>query len=428
MESSIVVLFGLYFIQGLPYGLQAGFMPIYLRTKGSSLAHVSAFKLLLAPWFLKGTWAPLVDRYGTKMRWLRASVAAMCVACCALAATDPGDSSFAALIFALNVFSATQDVAVDGVAMQTLSASELGAGNTAQVVGYKVGAAAAGLLGVVEARVGWTRMFLMLSAIYAVSYALLSAFEPKNVDAGTSGVASPKSSEQSFHGDQSEIADACQRAPGKESWESLYRSLLHTDGTLWVATFVLTYKLGEQGAISLMPLFLVDSGMSSSRVTFWCGILGMTASIAGSFWGGHLVTNRRIAPAYVALRHCTLRIIPMLAMLWVTWSMHLHGSLSILEDFSSLAGLCLLHFHGGVVTTATFTLMMQCSRNAPPRCQATHYTLLATAEVLGKMALTVALGGVAETCGYVPSLALALLLSVYPLYSLRSCPSAFLDG
>jgi len=69
------------------------------------------------------------------------------------------------------------------------------------------------------------------------------------------------------------------------------------------------------------------------------------------------------------------------------------------EDPSMLS-LLLLTLLSGIVTTATFTLMMQCSRQAPPGVQATHYTILATCEVVGKLAFTSVCGWLADFAGY----------------------------
>jgi len=65
-----------------------------------------------------------------------------------------------------------------------------------------------------------------------------------------------------------------------------------------------------------------------------------------------------------------------------------------------MLSLLLLTLLSGIVTTATFTLMMHCSRQAPPGVQATHYTLLATTEVVGKLAFTSVCGWLADLAGY----------------------------
>jgi len=65
-----------------------------------------------------------------------------------------------------------------------------------------------------------------------------------------------------------------------------------------------------------------------------------------------------------------------------------------------MLSLLLLTLLSGVVTTATFTMMMQCSRRAPPGVQASHYTVLATCEVVGKLAFTSACGWLTDYAGY----------------------------
>lgn len=51
----------LYFIQGLPYGLQDKFIPLMLIMKGHSHSTVALTRLLLLPWLMKPLFAPLID-------------------------------------------------------------------------------------------------------------------------------------------------------------------------------------------------------------------------------------------------------------------------------------------------------------------------------------------------------------------------------
>lgn len=167
-SSSVVLLTFLYFIQGLPYGLQARFLPVYLRTKGHSLTSLGFFKTLLAPWLCKALWAPLVDKYSTKQKWLQGSIFGLMVVC-ALTSIVPPDNTICLCvsIFLLNLFAATQDIAVDSIAVNLLMPEELGQGNTAQVVGYKLGAIfGGGILVWFMDFLGWTGLFLALTMLY----------------------------------------------------------------------------------------------------------------------------------------------------------------------------------------------------------------------------------------------------------------------
>ena len=174
-SSHMVVLLFLYFIQGLPYGLQARFLPVYLRSRGVSLTNIGLFKILLAPWFCKALWAPLVDKYGTKQKWLLGSICGLMVTCAVISFILPDQLMLLCfLILALNISSATQDIAVDGIALAILTKEELGQGNTVQVVGYKIGAIfSGGILVWFMDTLGWMGLFLVLTVLYVEALLLV---------------------------------------------------------------------------------------------------------------------------------------------------------------------------------------------------------------------------------------------------------------
>ena len=85
--------------------------------------------------------------------------------------------------------------------------------------------------------------------------------------------------------------------------------------------------------------------------------------------------------------------------------------------------LILLLLLGGAVTTVTFSLMMFVSRRAVPKLQATHYTVLATVEVLGKLSFTSFVSGnAAEHLGFPAAFVGLTLLSVAILPWFIRCP------
>lgn len=66
----------------------------------------------------------------------------------------------------------------------------------------------------------------------------------------------------------------------------------------------------------------------------------------------------------------------------------------------------------GMITTATFTCMMQSSKLAPSQVQATHYTCLATIEVLGKLLFASVTGYMTDMFGYMAVFLFLVVLSV----------------
>lgn len=229
MRGKLLPLAGLYLVQGLPYGLQTGLLPVLLRAGGLSLTRVGLTKMLYAPWLFKLVWAPLVGTRGSPRAWLTLSTAALGLVCGLLAALHPAEGgqaelpvAVAGLLLLLNLGAAVQDVALDTLAMQLLEPAELGPGNTVQVVAYKLGSvlAGGGLLALVPT-LSWPQLFLLLAATYWLAAALAWAIP------ALQQLPPPRPSELPPH------------------TLHLLQDLLAVPGTLWTAGFVLTYKLGE---------------------------------------------------------------------------------------------------------------------------------------------------------------------------------------
>lgn len=75
-------------------------------------------------------------------------------------------------------------------------------------------------------------------------------------------------------------------------------------------------------------------------------------------------------------------------------------SLTALTKSSVIILECFIQLMGGIVTTATFTLMMLSSQSSSPGIRATHGAVLATAEVLGKLSMISLSGILVDNVGY----------------------------
>ncbi|KAM9465267.1 major facilitator superfamily domain-containing protein 3-like isoform 2-T4 [Salvelinus alpinus] len=289
MNDKLVFLGLLYFVQGIPYGLQSSLLPVYLRGAGHSLTRIGLTKILYFPWVLKVLWAPLVDRVGTKRLWLVATVSGLALTCLSSAALSPEAHIWgvAGTLLAMNALASVQDIAVDGAAVGLLKGrSELGLGNTAQVVGYKAGSvfAGGGLLAVIDVA-GWGPMFMLLAFVY-FGVALFVWGAPVLDDELLKGQAEGRRGVQS---------DAV------HPWR-VWRKLLSVPGTPWTMIYVLTYKLGEQGAVTMFPLFLLDNHMTARELGFWNGVIAMGFSICGSSLGGLLLSQFSAHFSFTCLR------------------------------------------------------------------------------------------------------------------------------
>ncbi|MEZ6183485.1 MAG: MFS transporter [Planctomycetota bacterium] len=132
----------LYLSEGAPIGFLWWALPTRLKEGGADLAAITALTALLAvPWSLKWLWAPLVDtlrgpRWGYRA-WLLSAQAVMVLALLPLAWIDlPARLELVQALCLVHAFAAaTQDVAIDALAVATSRPEERGALNGWMQVG-----------------------------------------------------------------------------------------------------------------------------------------------------------------------------------------------------------------------------------------------------------------------------------------------------
>lgn len=155
----IATLFLLYMAQGLPLGFINFALPGWLAQNGASAAAVGAvLAMLTLPWTFKLAYGFIMDRYaflsmGRRRPWIVASQFCLVASLVAMAIVNPGVAQIGAITafaFLLGLWSAAQDVAVDGLAVDILHPSEIERTNGimfgGQAIGVSVGAAVGGYL------------------------------------------------------------------------------------------------------------------------------------------------------------------------------------------------------------------------------------------------------------------------------------------
>ncbi len=400
----LAMLSALYFIEGMPWGFQSKALPVYLRTHHASLTAIGFLNLLSLPWMIKVVWAPLVDRYysprfGRRKSWIVPMQCLLALACVAasFAARGGGLPTLLALVLCMNLFSATMDIAVDGLAVDVLDARELGTGNTAQVVGYKFGSlASGGLLVWATADLGWPALFLIMAAIVAcVAVSVLFFREDRYAQR-------PPPPVERVADEGAGYRDPAERAEAKQtSLVEIIRKVAvasREPGTLVFFLVVATYKTGEQLLDSMFKPFLIDRGFSVAQVALWISTFGMIASLTGSSVGGVLASRTKLYRA-VSIA-AVLRAIPILGVFALTLTTPTRGSI--------IAVAMAENFFGGLLTTTMFAYMMARTNK---EVGATHFTLLATIEMLGKAPVPMIAGPIADKWGYSVLFGLATLFS-----------------
>jgi PAT family beta-lactamase induction signal transducer AmpG len=161
LSDSVVLRFiaftALYVAQGLPYGLLSVAVPAYMAEQDFSPTAIGSFiGITLLPWSLKLVNGPIMDRWGflpmgRRRPWVLLAQAGMVVSSLAMGfLQNPLDhlAWLTALGFTINFFTAFQDVAVDGMAIEIIPINQqarangfMWGGKTLGVAGATVGGA-----------------------------------------------------------------------------------------------------------------------------------------------------------------------------------------------------------------------------------------------------------------------------------------------
>jgi hypothetical protein len=323
------------------------------------------------PWSLKIFWAPLVDRFGSRSfgrrrSWILPLQLGLGLVCGGAALISPnGDLALLLLsVLLMNLFAATMDIAVDGLAVDLLELHELGKGNIAQVVGYKIGMlTGGGLLVWASGWIGLEGLFLSMAGLVFLSALVTLGYKERH-HANRQLPGSPL--------DHPKIANVL----------SLLKRSLRKPGAGWLLLFIGTYKLGENMADTMFKPFLVDAGYQAQEIGLWVGT---------SRWP--LLRVVGIAAVFRAL--------PVAGEWW----------LSVVEPTEArvMAVTYAEHFFGGALTVALFAFMMS---RVDRRIGATHYTALAAVEVWGKQPAAMISGAITDATSYPFIFGLAFVLSL----------------
>jgi PAT family beta-lactamase induction signal transducer AmpG len=138
----------MYFAQGIPFGLMNIALPAWLASQGVGAGQIASFlAIIILPWAFKLLSGPLMDRFqflpmGRRRPWVLGAQLGMTLSFFSLVLVDnPAEEIGLLMILGLliNVFAATQDVAVDGMAIDVTPVNEQGRLNGFMVFGKAIG-------------------------------------------------------------------------------------------------------------------------------------------------------------------------------------------------------------------------------------------------------------------------------------------------
>ncbi len=267
----------MYFAQGIPHGLLGIALPAWLASEGASGADIGSYLAIIAlPWAFKLLTGPLMDRFkylpmGCRRPWVIGAQAGLCVSLLTLTQVhDPASqiTLLAGIGFMVSCFCATQDVAVDGMAIDVTPLREQGRLNGFMSFGKAIGwSSTAAVSGVMLTTYGLAPTAVLASVVSAATLLVIVAIRERD-------------GERTFPWSDGDAADVSRVA------ESFRMVMSEVNKVLWTRTSVtvmaimlldgLIYGYGQ----ALMPIAAVKLfGYSSAQWSQLVAMMGLVGAV-----------------------------------------------------------------------------------------------------------------------------------------------------
>jgi MFS transporter, PAT family, beta-lactamase induction signal transducer AmpG len=261
------------FSSGLPLGLIWIAAPAWLKYLQVDIKTIGLFSLTQAPWNFKFLWSPLMDRFspglGRKRGWMLLTELALVLGIALLAyeAVDMRIWAVFLLGFFIAFSAASQDIVIDGYAVEVLEKPEFGRAVGSRVALYRVAMyLSSGLAITMSKYIGWPLVFAYIAALFVpMMYVAWRSPEPV--------VAPPPP----------KTLRAAVFAPMAE--------MFRKRRALEVLSFIVLYKLGENLATALIRPFLIEKGFPAEDVGIVITGINVFAGVGGTVLGG-VLTDR----------------------------------------------------------------------------------------------------------------------------------------
>ncbi len=260
---------------GMPYFVFYNTLPALFRESGMQLSTIAAFGLVSIPYTLKFLWAPLLERYtipifGHRRGWMFLTQVSLIIIISILGLFNPVTHIpiFVLLSFLMILFSATQDIVIDGYRRELLDDNELGSGNAWFVNAWRSSTLIPGSLGLILAdQIEWKYVFPIIA-----SFMLIGLVTTILIKENTQ----PKINNN--HLIKSIIE------PYKE-----YFARFEIRHGILLLIFLMLYKLGDSMATALSTPFYLDLGFSKTVLGTVAKGAALWSSVAGAFIAGFVM-------------------------------------------------------------------------------------------------------------------------------------------
>ena len=300
LEKKMLITLSMGFVSGVPLLLTITLLQAWLTDEGVSKSTIGLFALVGLPYSLKFIWAPLFDHFtvsglGRRRGWLLITQILLIISIIILGMANPAMNPFNVAVLATLVAfsSASQDIVIDAYRRESLTDEEQTIGASAYVLGYRIGALAAGAGGLILADyMTYQMVYAFMSAImiYGVFITLI-AEEPKNYYEPSNFMSAIYNPFVEFFNRYVSINIASDRLTNLKNRSKISRRNIMSNTLvipILILLFILLYKIGDTMAHSLSTNFYLDIGFSKSEIGTIVKFFGLFATLIGAFIGGLL--------------------------------------------------------------------------------------------------------------------------------------------
>ena len=274
-----------YFAQGVPLGLLSVAVPPRLAELGFGVSDVALVSTVVTlPWAIKLVGGPFMDRFkfpamGFRRPWVLVAQAGLTLSLIVLAFVPLGaDVSLVPLMaagFLVNAFAATQDVAVDGMAIDILEMDERGRANAFMGFGQSAGSAAFGALcGYLLAQFGLAAGAIACAAMLAIVFVFAT-------------VVRERPGERLLPWTEGQATERAETA--KRGFRSIFTDLvrvLFLPMSLLLVAVEFINRVRDGIAVAVFPVFAVEQlGYTTIEYANFTAAVGLASAFAGAMLG-----------------------------------------------------------------------------------------------------------------------------------------------
>jgi PAT family beta-lactamase induction signal transducer AmpG len=374
------------FSSGMPLFVLVSLVPAWLRDNGVDLATIGLFALVGLPYTWKFLWSPVMDRFklpflGRRRGWALLTQLLLLLSIGLLGHFNPATSIQAIVwvVFAVALFSASQDIVIDAYRRELLADDELGTGTSFWINAYRLSGLVPGSLSLILAdHLPWSTVFWITGAFMLVG--IVTTLLVKEVS-------------------DDELAPHTLREAVIDPFVEFFSRGGGIKTGLAILAFLFLYKLGDNMATALATPFYLDMGYSKTEIGTVAKFAGLWAVLAGATVGGIVMLKVSINRALWLFGF--VQLLTIVPFIWLSQAGHTLAGLFVVVSGEYLA-----------VGLGTVALTAFMARETSKAFTATQFALFSSLIAVPRTFANATTGFIVEAVGWTTFFVICTLVAI----------------